>query len=181
MHTRGPSFLTYIYIHTYSSLPFPPKHAHDPAIAQANLHPWNPWRGPLPYQLARANPLFQLVESTRIGGGRLRRSVHDRTTGGRNWIFRRRTPPSSPLFDFFRYVAIFFFFFARREKQRCRPGRVIYRGDRRFRYDTNRAVRGKCGRIDDSPVITKRNVPSLPFISRSFLKLELDGHLPRRY
>lgn len=28
------------------SSPIRTEDAHDPAIAQANLHPWNPWRGP---------------------------------------------------------------------------------------------------------------------------------------
>lgn len=66
---RTPRFL-YIYIYTSFLLAFSTEtRSRSGEIARANLHPWNPWRGPcasLPLDLARANPLFQRGIDVRI-------------------------------------------------------------------------------------------------------------------
>ena len=64
---RTPRFL---YIYTPFLLAFSTEtRSRSGEIARANLHPWNPWRGPcasLPLDLARANPLFQRGIDVRI-------------------------------------------------------------------------------------------------------------------
>lgn len=65
---RTPRFL-YIYMYIPFLLAFSTEtRSRSGEIARANLHPWNPWRGPCasPPHPARANPLFQRGIDIRI-------------------------------------------------------------------------------------------------------------------
>lgn len=69
-YAQDRTLVSYIYTYTPFLLAFSTEtRSRSGEIARANLHPWNPWRGPcasLPLNLARANPLFQRGIDVRI-------------------------------------------------------------------------------------------------------------------
>lgn len=69
-YAQDRTLVSYIYMYTPFLLAFSTEtRSRSGEIARANLHPWNPWRGPcasLPLNLARANPLFQRGIDVRI-------------------------------------------------------------------------------------------------------------------